>query len=60
MILGQLTQLIGSSAWSFLIPGLVVVEKACVRAFGEREKKNKKESIQLALVKGQEEGQVEH
>ena len=35
-------------------------QKGNVRAFGEREKKNKKESIQLALVKGQEEGQVEH
>ena len=34
-------------------------QKGNVRAFGERKKKKKK-SIQLALVMGQEEGQVEH
>ena len=33
-------------------------QKGNVRAFGERKKKKK--SIQLALVMGQEEGQVEH
>lgn len=36
-----------------------VSQKGNVRAFGETEKK-KKESIQLVLVLGQEEGQVEH
>ena len=35
-------------------------QKGNVRACGVREKKKKNESIQLALVKGQEEGQVEH